>query len=104
MAVAAHVDERRDKGWPIQAVRVKALVGVKHLLEEALGQEHVLVELVNPLRLGVKLNGYVLDQGEVVDRGGEIGPAVGLGNPLEGVVLEAARHNADVNVLWDIGG
>lgn len=103
VTVAAHVDERRDESRPIKTIRVETLVGIEHLLEESLGQEHVLVKLVDPLRLGVKFDGNVLNQGEVVDRGGKVGPIVSLGNPLEDVVLEAARHDADVNVLRNIG-
>lgn len=103
VTVAAHVDERRDEGRPIETIRVETLVGIEHLLEESLGQEHVLVELVDPLRLGVKLDSNVLNQGEVVDRRGKVGPIVSLGNTLEDIVLKAARHDADVNVLGNIG-
>ena len=64
-----------------------------------MGNEHVLVKLVYPLRLRVQLDGFVLDMRKVVYLGSKIRPAMLFSYCHEAFVPEAACHDADVYIF-----
>ena len=72
VAVAVHVNQRRHERRLVRALPTHATIRIEKSLEEAVGEEHVLVNLVDPLRIAMKLNCKVLHEGDVVDRGGEV--------------------------------